>query len=179
MKLNNTYMFLGNMVILRIDTKKKTLFYISEKSNYEKLKSLKWHLCPRRDKTGKYYAISTNVIQTDYKTVYLHRYLMSDYDIQGKEIDHINNNTHDCRIKNMRVTTRAQNGRNQIVKRSNNTTGFKGVSYIKRSSKYMAYIMIDHKMIYLGMFINKIMAAMAYNTAAVKYHGEYARLNTI
>jgi hypothetical protein len=33
--------------------------------------------------------------------------------------------------------------------------------------------------IYLGLFINKEEAARAYNSAAKKYHGEYARLNVL
>ena len=41
----------------------------------------------------------------------------------------------------------------------------------------MAKIMVNYKSIYLGTFENKLDAAMAYNVAALKYHGEFARLN--
>jgi hypothetical protein len=60
-----------------------------------------------------------------------------------------------------------------------NTSGFKGVIWHKQSKKWYARITLNYKRIDLGLFKDKIQAAIAYNEAAIKYHGEFARLNKI
>ena len=37
--------------------------------------------------------------------------------------------------------------------------------------------MVDGKLIHLGYFIDEMDAASAYDEAAMKYHGDFARLN--
>lgn len=92
-------------------------------------------------------------------------------------IDHINGDTLDNRKSNLRICSQFENSKNQKI-RSNNTTGYKGVVRAK-DGKYVAQITYDSKHYHLGRFINKIDAAKTYNEAAIKYFGEYARLNEI
>jgi hypothetical protein len=61
----------------------------------------------------------------------------------------------------------------------NNTSGFKGVSFVKKNNTYKSAIKLNKKTIYLGYYIDPIDAARAYNDAALKYHGEFANLNKI
>jgi hypothetical protein len=43
----------------------------------------------------------------------------------------------------------------------------------------MAKINVNKKQLYLGLYIDPIHAARAYNAAALKYHGEFAHINKI
>lgn len=88
--------------------------------------------------------------------------------------DHINGDSLDNRRDNLRVCTCAQNLRN-ARKRSDNTSGYKGVTYRSRDSIWEANIQVDGKQIYLGRFQTAEAAYGAYCEAAVKYHGEFAR----
>src|SRR3972149_1592949 len=58
-----------------------------------------------------------------------------------------------------------------------NTSGYKGVYWNKRRQKWLARVEINDKKISLGAFDNKLDAAKAYNIGAIKYFGEFAKLN--
>jgi hypothetical protein len=108
--------------------------------------------------------------------IFLHRVLMGDP--EGFEIDHINGNGLDNRRSgekgNLRVATKAQNGRNQRLF-SSNTSGYKGVSFHKQASKWDARIMVDGKSRRLGLFSTPKDAAAAYAKASAELHGEFGR----
>lgn len=93
------------------------------------------------------------------------------------EVDHIDNNgpKTDNRICNLRAATKSQNRYNVGI-RSDNTSGFKGVSFDNTAKKYRARIYIDGKETFLGNYHTPEEAAAAYAEASEKYHGEYGRL---
>lgn len=97
---------------------------------------------------------------------------------KGYQIDHINGDKLDNRMENLRIVTYKQNAQNSAIK-SNNTSGYKGVSLTKEKNKWRAYININKKQVNLGRFIKKEDAAKAYNIAATKHFGKYARLNNL
>ena len=76
----------------------------------------------------------------------------------------------------LRDATRQQNRMNAI-KRSDNTTGFKGVCFHKAAKKFLAQIYVNRRAIYLGLFDTAAAAARAYDGAARLHHGEFAKLN--
>jgi len=110
------------------------------------------------------------------KTVLLPRFLLDAP--KGKLVDHINNNPVDNRRKNLRLCTSKQNSRNR---RKLFPTGskYKGVNPDKRSGKFRAFIYVNNCQMYLGTFQTEIQAALTYNEAAHKFHGEFARPNVI
>ncbi len=61
--------------------------------------------------------------------------------VHGKDpsgvIDHIDGNTRNNKISNLREATQSENLQNRIIS-SNSTTGFKGVYYDKRRNHYLA-----------------------------------------
>jgi hypothetical protein len=89
-------------------------------------------------------------------------------------IDHINGNRSDNRIKNLRLASSSQNQLNR-GKSTNNTTGHKGVSYHAKRRHWQAMISINGRNKFLGNFATAEEAADAYNKAALKHHGEFAR----
>lgn len=94
-------------------------------------------------------------------------------------VDHINCNGLDNRAKNLRLCTRSQNSMNTRP-RKNTFSKYKGVTYSCCPTKpYRSRIQLDGKMISLGLFYTQKEAAISYNQAALKYFGEFARLNVI
>jgi hypothetical protein len=95
----------------------------------------------------------------------------------GLLVDHRNNNTLDNRRDNLRLATPSQNRINSRRDKSKTSSRFIGVSLEKGRGKWLAYINYDGKRIHLGRFDSETEAAKAYDAAARKYHGEFARLN--
>ncbi len=89
-------------------------------------------------------------------------------------IDHINGNSIDNKIDNLRLSTNTQNQYNQKISK-NNTSGIKGVCWHKVAQKWSARIRFNGKRIYLGLFENLELAELVINEARNKYHGEFAR----
>lgn len=85
-----------------------------------------------------------------------------------------NLNPFDCRRTNLRLATKTQCIQNSR-KSKNNTSGFKGVHFFKRTGKWTAKIVVDGCPIHLGYFDEPEFAYVAYCRAAEKYHGEFAR----
>jgi len=88
------------------------------------------------------------------------------------DIDHINSIRSDNRIANLREATRSENlcGKD---KQSNNTSGFKGVSFIKNTKRYGARIKDGKKYLTLGSFVTPEEASEAYKKYAKILHGEF------
>ena len=105
-------------------------------------------------------------------TVYMHREIMNPP--AGLVVDHKNCDGLDNRRSNLRFATQAQNTLNRR-KKKNAVSQFRGVWFYK--GKWGSQISSQGKRIFLGRFDNEIDAAKAYDEAARKYHGEFARLN--
>ena len=87
--------------------------------------------------------------------------------------DHTDRNELNNRKYNLRKASNQENARNHN-KQSNNSSGFIGVCFSTTANKWMSYIMIDKKNIYLGYFINKEEAVKARLQAEAKYFKEFA-----
>ena len=107
------------------------------------------------------------------KAMYLHREIMQPP--AGMEVDHINGDRLDNRRSNLRVCTRAENQANR--KAQAGSSRYKGVSLWKRHKRYAAGLSVDGKWQHLGWFDDEVAAARAYDEAAVRYRGEFARTN--
>ena len=88
-------------------------------------------------------------------------------------VDHINRNPFDNRIENLRLATRSQNQMNRKPQ-SNNALGLKGVSFDR--GRYEAVITTGGHRIKIGRYATKGLAAVAYAKAALRYHGQFARI---
>jgi len=93
-----------------------------------------------------------------------------------KGVDHIDRSGFNNRRKNLRPATTSQNKRNSESYR-NSSSQYKGVHWNKSCKKWHAQIVHEGKNHYLGVFDSEIAAAMAYDEAARRLHGDFARPN--
>lgn len=109
------------------------------------------------------------------KTVYLHHVIfLLHHKYLPKYIDHADGDSTNNRIENLRAATQSQNIANSKI-RSNNTSGYKGVTLLKNTGKWNASVMVNGKHISLGSYIDKEEAYKAYMAGSRKYFGEFAK----
>jgi hypothetical protein len=82
----------------------------------------------------------------------------------------------DNRRSNLRPATPSQNSGN-ARRPSDNTSGFKGVTFYGRTGRWRAYIGGHLRQRHLGYFRTAEEAARAYDEAAIDTWGEFAHLN--
>lgn len=131
----------------------------------------RWHALRRSDGRGFYAA--RNLPRPARGTVYLHRVLMEAP--AGVEVDHVSGDGLDCRKANLRLATHRDNAANTqrvVVARS----GFKGVRQTA-AGRWRAYIKNHGRQLHLGHFDSPEEAARAYDEAAVRLFGQFARPN--
>lgn len=92
----------------------------------------------------------------------------------SSDIDHVNLKKGDNRWLNLRLATRSENTANRPPA-NNNTTGMKGVYWHKANKKWTASIG-NNGSIYLGSYDCPAAASFAYQIAASKLFGEFARV---
>lgn len=112
------------------------------------------------------------------KEIYMHQDIMG-MPPSGMFIDHINRNRLDNRKCNLRFVTRAQNRVNSRKTRYGIYSLYRGAHFHCLRRKWAASIGAKGKLIHLGYFQSERDAALAYNKAAVKFHGEFAKLNEL
>lgn len=89
------------------------------------------------------------------------------------ELDHINRIRTDNRISNLRLADRSQQTHNLTI-RSDNTSGFTGVSWNKNERKWVAYITFHGKTKTLGYFRDLDAAKEAYIAASLAQAKEFS-----
>jgi hypothetical protein len=140
------------------------------------LAQLKWYAMVR---TYTYYAARQKFIDGRYIHFRLHQEILPRILgrklVKGEYVDHINGDGLDNRRSNLRLATKAQNQRNQRLRRDNKS-GFKGVCWDNRAKKWRALIRFNGKQKTLGYFDTPEEAYEAYCAAAIELHGEFARL---
>jgi len=109
------------------------------------------------------------VIKVDRQSYSAHRIAWKMY--YGEDpmiIDHINQIKTNNKISNLRNGTKAENSRNQKLRKTNKS-GKMGVFYCKVRNKFKAHIRVNYKLIYLGAFVDKKDAIEAREKAEKKY----------
>lgn len=141
------------------------------KESLSKVENFKWFT--KKSKNGSFYVYSH---ASGNKKFIIHRLIMN-VDDQNILVDHVNGDTLDNRIENLRLATKLQNNVNS-KKRKNSKTLYKGVT-IRPSGRFGCYINNKGKSVCLGTFDTQEEAGLAYNKMAKKLFGEFAKLNEI
>lgn len=90
-----------------------------------------------------------------------------------KFVDHRDRERQNDRWKNLRLATNQDNIRNSKL-RIDNSSGVKGVYWMKRHRSWQASIRVDKKLLHLGNYKDLGDAALARRAAELKYFGEFA-----
>ena len=109
------------------------------------------------------------------RSVRMHRLIIGVADPEVL-VDHRNLDGLDNHRDNLRVATRAENGWN-CPRPLRNKSGFKGVTRDPKSSRYSAEIKVNGVTLRLGRYTCPVEAARAYDEAARRHHGAFARTN--
>jgi hypothetical protein len=146
-------------------------FALVDEEDYEYLMQWKWYY-------AKGYAVRMGS-QPKRVAILMHRIVLERMGFKDFESsDHINRQRFDNRRANLRPVSLEQNNMNR-GKQKNNTSGYMGVSWHKQGKKWRVRFRADGKYRSLGLFDDKKEAALAYNEAAKKCHGEFAVLNKV
>ena len=138
-------------------------FAIVDAEDYEWLSKWKW--------SYGYGGYAGRGIQ--YGVIYMHRLILGTP--AGSHTDHINGNGLDNRKSNLRICTHHENMRNRSKQKG--SSKYKGVYWERKREKWIAQIKINNKNIHLGSFKKEYDASVAYDLAAIKYHGIFAKVN--
>lgn len=147
---------------------------IVDNDEYEKFGNLTWFICNGYAKRS--FRLKSVERSKSNRQAHLHREILNAP--KGMCIDHINGDKLDNRKSNLRLCTNQENIRNSKVM-IKNTSGFKGVSWMKSKSKWRARIKVNMREIHLGLFASKLDAVRCYNKGAKRYFSDFAYINKV
>lgn len=110
-----------------------------------------------------------------HRTILMHRQIMGLSFGDPCQVDHVNGDRLDNRRQNLRLATQRENSAN-MKRRGCNRSGVKGVVWDRERRRWAAFIKVNYKSISLGRFKTKDEAARAYESAARRHFGVFARL---
>ena len=145
--------------------------------HYDRLAAHEWREM-KRPKGRTSYAVTKAKTPAGRETLLpMHRLVMGLLPGDPAEVDHRNNDGLDNREANLRTATRKQNLANTAL-RQDTTSGYKGVSFHAASHRWRSRTGRNGQ-VYLGLFVTRHEAALAYNLAAEALYGPFAHLNDI
>jgi hypothetical protein len=172
MRKANKYAHLADgTVLVVLERRDKTLLPCCiDGVDWPHVRGYRWHA----QKNFNTFYVRTNVRTPNGKqaTLRMHNLLLPD----AKIVDHEDGSGLNNQRTNLRPATHAENIRNSRKDSDAITSKYRGV-YRQKGKKFRAQIMFNDTRKHLGMFVNEKDAARAYDAAALKYCGEFARLN--
>jgi len=140
-------------------------------AEYERVSAFKWSATKVKNTM---YGIR-NIRTTEGRTTsqLLHRFIMGVTD-PAIEVDHEDHNGLNNQRSNLRRTVRGEHDGNR--KKTRGSSEYKGVSWSKDKGRWRACITIG-KTVHLGYFTDERGAALAYDTAARRRFGVFAKCN--
>lgn len=126
---------------------------------------------------GKFYAARTEIKKGKKRLVLLHREILKLPSAGTFDGEHKDGNSLNNLVRNLRPATRSFNHANRVKLPDDKYSRFRGVSLNHLHSSWTAQISINNHKKHLGSFRKEKDAAQAYDKAAKKQFGAFARLN--
>jgi hypothetical protein len=150
-------------------------FALVDDEDYEYLNEMSWHAWYNKNGDSFYAHHSTYRGRGESPgVVRMHRLIMKA--TNGKiKVDHIDGNTLNNQKHNLRMCESHQNNTNMLQLRSDNSTGYRGVSkyFYNGKKKWTACLSVKGKKFRLGYFDSPESAAHAFDKAAKELYGEF------
>lgn len=165
--MKNDYVIHGDTVLITLNRRKgvtETTSVSTESLGKLLAFDAKWRV---HSSGTKLYA-TTNIVKDGKKTTLkLHRFIADCTD--GMVVDHINGDTLDNSMRNLRVCKQFENGQNRSALNKNNTSGIRGVTWSKQKNKWAVSVMLNRKRKHVGLFSDLEEASQASKDARIKY----------
>lgn len=150
----------------------KGIFAVVDDSDFDSLIIYHWYPFKSRNSTYAVRAVWENG-KTSHEL--MHRRILGV--ASGVKLDHKDGDGLNNQWCNLRKATTSQNGFNRGIA-SHNSSGFKGVTWNKKQSKWVAQIKSACRHFWLGHFDDPRQAALAYDAACERLHGSFAVTNS-
>lgn len=147
--------------------------------DFDRVNKFKWNA---NKISNTYYACRSVKIPKTRNSVciYMHRLILG-LTVSTQYADHKDHNGLNNQKNNLRICAHHQNLTN-LKKRQNTSSKYFGVCFypnLKQPNKYASYISSKGKRYPLGYYTTEREAALVYNDAAIKLHGEFAKQNNV
>ncbi|MEH7249196.1 AP2 domain-containing protein [Neobacillus niacini] len=161
--MKNDFEVHGDVLVIFLDRKDGTRLETRVSAKHlERLQALPYKFFASWDNYTKSYYVVYHITKSNGKDSIrsLHRLITSCP--KGKVVDHWDKDTLNNLDSNLNIVTSSQNLQNRNAIHTQNTTGYKGVSFERRTRKYVAQIKINKKHIWLGRYDTPEKAHEAY-----------------
>lgn len=142
------------------------------------LSEFSWCVAPGNPNKNKMYVVHGVLVQTEptkiVRHIHMHRLITNAQ--EGFMVDHRDGNPLNNQRCNLRVCTGSNNNMNRNIG-SRNKSGFKGVYWDSRKGVFISRLQMGGKNVHYQAFLDPIMAARAYDVAALKFAGQFALTN--
>lgn len=166
--------FFFHMELIITNRKGETFTVLYDDKDCELISRYKWMI------SKKGYAVTQVRIYGQRQTFSMHRLILGVTDPKI-QVDHKNRNKLDNRRSEIRTCTNSENQKNRNGRGASKYLGVSKQSCKANGKEYgpyiKAHIRVDGRLMCLGSFKTEESAARAYDVAAVKFHGEFARPN--
>lgn len=165
----------GALLVPLHSSKHQGMHALIDKDDAARVRKHRWRPSSSRRSGGGVYAETAIYVEGKRQTVSMHRLIMG-ADSPGL-VDHKDGNSLNNRRSNLRWCNESKNKANSRKQIPPSSSRFKGVSWSQ--GKWCAYITANRKRHCLGRFDDEVAAAQAYNRAALRLFGDFARLNVL
>lgn len=179
-KRGNNYIVDEENGIAKIELHRRnadSLYAIIDLEDLERVINYPYTWFAQYNKDINNYYVRASVYNTDIKhseVMFLHQFVM---DANGRFVDHKNSDTLNNRKSNLRIVIDSNNSKNRKSKNSNNTSGYRNVSWSNSYNKWVVQMQIDKKNTLLGKFDDVHEAGKFAEEMRKKYYGEFAGKN--